>query len=67
MSRTYRKTTHGQYSRTHRRHISVRAIRRTDPDFRTLSRAAIAQALAEADAERKAQQTTGQPPEPDEV
>lgn len=61
MSRTYKdslkgKGNHGQYSRTHRRNISVRAIRREPPDIRQLSRAVINQALAQADAERQAQQ-----------
>lgn len=40
------------------RHITVRSVRREQPDLRKLARAIIAQALAEADAEATASATT---------
>jgi hypothetical protein len=53
MSRTHKdskKTT----GRGRQRHISVRAVRRDPPDLRKLSRALIAIAMAEAEAEKQA-------------
>lgn len=52
MSRT-RKANAGKAHRERR--ISIRTIRRQPPDLRKLSRAVIAQALAEAEAEAAAQ------------
>ena len=55
MSRTRRNATNINARRE--RHISIRAVRRQPPDLRKLSRAVIAQALAEAEAEAAAQAT----------
>lgn len=55
MSRT-RRNANNEKAR-HERHISIRAVRRQPPDLRKLSRAVIAQALAEAEAEAVAQAT----------
>lgn len=48
MSRT-RRNANNEKAR-HERHISIRAVRRQPPDLRKLSRAVIAQALAQATA-----------------
>lgn len=53
MSRTRRNANNEKARRE--RHISIRAVRRQPPDLRKLSRAVIAQALAEAEAEAAAQ------------
>jgi hypothetical protein len=51
MSRTYRRND----GKRRERRISVRAVRRDQPDLRKLSRALIAMAMAEAEAEADAQ------------
>ncbi|MGW0019937.1 hypothetical protein ACWDUD_16545 [Rhodococcus sp. NPDC003382] len=53
MSRTRRNANNEKIRRERR--ISIRAIRRQPPDLRKLSRAVIAQTLAEAEAEAAAQ------------
>ncbi|WP_082120228.1 hypothetical protein [Rhodococcus aetherivorans] len=55
MSRTRRNANNKNARRE--RHISIRAVRRQPPDLCKLSRAVIAQALAEAEAEAAAQAT----------
>jgi hypothetical protein len=52
MSRTYKDSSKGS---GRDRHISVRAIRRSQPDLRRLSRALIALAMAQADADARAE------------
>lgn len=69
MSRTYKDSPNAKHTRPRtgrRRDISVRAVRRDPPDLRKLSRALIAQATAEAEAEAAAQKadhgTAGEQP-----
>ena len=52
MSRTYKDSRKGN---GRERHISVRAVRRSQPDLRRLSRALIALAMAQADADARAE------------
>ena len=59
MARTYKDSPEGKEvryraGRGKQRHISVRSIRRDPPDLTKLSRAVIALALAQADAEAQA-------------
>jgi len=58
MSRTYKDAPQHKQSREpgrgRRRHISVRSVRRDPPDLHKLSRAVMALALAQADAEARA-------------
>jgi hypothetical protein len=59
MARTFKdasqgKAGRGRGGRARQRHISVRSIRRDPPDLRKLSRAVIALAMAQADAEVQA-------------
>ncbi|MBF6097837.1 hypothetical protein IU510_07065 [Nocardia cyriacigeorgica] len=61
MSRT-RKVNAGKARRERR--ISIRTIRRQPPDLRKLSRAVIAQVLAEAEAEAAAQAIAAVDPAP---
>jgi hypothetical protein len=69
MARTFKDSPDGKRDRarggrTRQRHISVRSVRRDPPDYRKLSRAVIALAMAEADAEAQAgtdDQTVGGP------
>jgi hypothetical protein len=54
MSKTYKNSPKRKAARKGRdRHISVRAVRRDPPDLRKLSRALIALAVAEAEAQNK--------------
>jgi hypothetical protein len=58
MARTFKDSPHHKQARasgrTRQRHISVRSVRRDPPDLRKLSRAVIALAMAQADAEVQA-------------
>jgi hypothetical protein len=66
MSKTYKDSPAGKdrmlTGRGRQRHISVRAVRREPPDLRKLARALIQLALAEAEAELQASQSTDSPP-----
>jgi len=67
MSRTYKDSAKGS---GRDRHISVRGIRRRQPDLRRMSRALVRQALADAAAEEQVsfgQATNGQQPGPSEA
>jgi hypothetical protein len=68
MSRTFkdspqRKQNRDRDGRQRRRNISVRSVRRDPPDLRKLSRAVIALAMAQADAEVQAAADAEQPTE----
>lgn len=60
MSRTYKDSAKGG---GRQRHISVRAVRRSPPDLRKLSRALIALAMAQAAAEAAAEAEAKQRPD----
>lgn len=53
----YRRGERGTHTVREPRHITVRSVRKDQPDLRKLSRAVIAQALAEANAEKAADAT----------